>query len=404
MTTSGVARRAGENEGPLRVLIVYHCVAHYRDPVFRELVTAGRREGIEYEIAADIVSSVASIRLLDHESFTRDLGARWTVLRNVWFPAHFLWQRGLMSLLLKNPPAAVVFLGDFHMLSTWMAAVVARLRGTRVFMWSHGYLRRERGLKGYVRLLFYRLADALLVYGRRAKALLEERGYEPERVEVIYNSLDHERQIGIRKSLLASDRRAIRKELLGAGDEKVYVFAGRLEAFKGLDLLFEAFARLPLAHPGAKLVCIGDGPIREDLAALAQRLGVATKVIFWGACYDEEVMGRLFHASDVCVSPGPVGLLAIHSLVYGTPVLMGDDLDRHGPEFEVVTDGRTGGFFRSGSVESLSREMLAIAERLVKPGVSGECFSAVDEHYTPANQARLINGAVRRYCAARLAR
>jgi glycosyltransferase involved in cell wall biosynthesis len=389
-------RSATETRIP--VSIVYHCVAHYRDAVFRELIKTGRSEGIEYTIAADTVSSVASIRVVDHERLTREVGVRWIALRNLWFPAHFLWQRGVLAHIARDRPAAVIFLGDFHMASTWIGAMLARLLGTRVFMWTHGYLRRERGPKGLVRLLFYRLANGLLVYGNRAKALLVERGYSAERVRVIFNSLDHEAQVSIRGKLQGASRSELRKDLLGVSDEKVFAFAGRLEAFKGLDLLLLAFQRFTERDPRARLVCIGDGPIRKDLERQAEQLGIAEKVVFWGACYDEELMGRLFHSADVSVSPGPVGLLAIHSLVYGTPVILSDDLDHHGPEFEVVTEGKTGAFFTAGSVDDLASKMAAVAERMTKPGVCEECFHAVDAHYTPSHQSFVINRAVLEWC------
>ena len=76
-----------------------------------------------------------------------------------------------------------------------------------------------------------------------------------------------------------------------------------------------------------------------------------------GACYDEETLGPILAAADLCVVPGALGLTGIHALTYGTPVLTLDDMDEHGPEFEAIVDGKTGSFFRKGNAQSLTDEI-----------------------------------------------
>jgi glycosyltransferase involved in cell wall biosynthesis len=58
--------------------------------------------------------------------------------------------------------------------------------------------------------------------------------------------------------------------------------AGRLAAEKRFDLLLEAFARCAPSRPGWRLAIAGGGPLRQDLEALAEQLGVADRVLFVG--------------------------------------------------------------------------------------------------------------------------
>lgn len=386
-----------ERRHPLRVAIVYHYVAHYREPVFSTLIRTGREAGIEYTIAAGTVPDVPSIKLVNPATF-RATG-QWKTLSNVWLTKTVLWQRGLLRWLWLERPDAVIFLGDAHFLSTWVAAFLCRILQIRVLMWTHGLLRHERGAKAVLRRAYYSLAHGLLLYGERARRLLASIGYPQSRTHVIYNSLDHTTQLAVRESLLSRSPAAIKREMIGT-DSTTLVFSGRLERFKGLDLLLRAVAALRASIPDLTIVCIGDGPARAEFEALARELQIDGTIRFWGACYEESTLGKLFYMADLCVSPGPIGLLAIHSLTYGTPVLIADDLDTHRPEYEALSFGVTGATFRAGCVESLADAIRSTLKTLPKAHVMHECFRAVDARYTPAHQARLINDLVHSYCQA----
>ena len=58
--------------------------------------------------------------------------------------------------------------------------------------------------------------------------------------------------------------------------------AGRLVYKKGFAVAVDAFARIAGAHPAARLVIAGDGPLDSDLRAQAARLGIGDRVIFAG--------------------------------------------------------------------------------------------------------------------------
>ncbi|MCK7575648.1 MAG: hypothetical protein MZV65_06990 [Chromatiales bacterium] len=80
-----------------------------------------------------------------------------------------LFQPGIIALAFSKRYQCIIFLGSVYHITTWIAAITAKISGKRVLMWTHGYLKEELGLKGYIREIFYRLADGLLLYGNRAK-------------------------------------------------------------------------------------------------------------------------------------------------------------------------------------------------------------------------------------------
>jgi glycosyltransferase involved in cell wall biosynthesis len=74
--------------------------------------------------------------------------------------------------------------------------------------------------------------------------------------------------------------------------------AGRLAVEKRFDLLLEAFARCASSRPEWQLAIAGSGPLQQQLAALADRLGLAERVHFPGRV---ENLDEWYSASDVFV-------------------------------------------------------------------------------------------------------
>ncbi len=381
-----------------KVFIVYHYVAHYREPVFRKLMEYGKKIGIDYVLVAGDRSNVASIKTVDIERMREICGARWILVKNIWFLKRFLWQVGLLSAIRNERPHAIIFLGNVYYITTWIGVIWARFLRIKILMWTHGFRRHESGLIGSVRTIFYKRSQILLLYGFKAKDLLCKRGIENSRLRVVYNSLDYKKQLSIRNKLLTIDPAELKKDILGANDAYLMVWSGRLELFKNLDFLLIGMSEVLNRIKNAKLIIIGDGPDRKRLKKRTNELKISAKVIFWGECYDENTLGKLFYMSDLNVHPGPVGLGVIHSLTYGTPVLINDDYDNHGPEFEAVTPGKNGAFFTTNSIKSFVGAVVTMSQSFNDPSVQSKCFNVIDRCYNPEVQAKLISDAVIDLC------
>jgi glycosyltransferase involved in cell wall biosynthesis len=65
-------------------------------------------------------------------------------------------------------------------------------------------------------------------------------------------------------------------------DPDLVLFVGRLEYYKGVDLLLEAWPRVRAEHPRARLVLIGAGHAEAEMRARAEKLGLGDGVTFAG--------------------------------------------------------------------------------------------------------------------------
>jgi len=130
-------------------------------------------------------------------------------------------------------------------------------------------------------------------------------------------------------------------------------FAGRLIHSKGVADLVQAFAATQA--PESVLCLVGDGPCQADLERLAQRLGVADRVLFLGYVDPGRALAVL-SASDVVANPSyteglPTAVLEAAGL--GRAVLATDV----GGTSEIVADGESAVLVPPRDVPALSRRL-----------------------------------------------
>lgn len=366
-----------------RVAVVYDGFPHYRKGVIEALAASDR---FDYVFVGDADYRDASIKTYAFPPGIEFVPTRSTPLG----PLHL--QRGIWRAVKDRRVTHVIFLGNPWFVSYWLLAPLLRLRGKRVLFWSHGWIsEREPPVRARLKELFFRLADALLLYGHRARQIGLARGFSPERLHVIGNSLDYPAQQAQFEALAGASSAALRSELGLPADRHVIICTARLTEKCRFDLLIHAAHELARQGEPVFLLLVGEGPARDSLEALARALGVEHR--FWGACYDETVIARLYKASDLTVSPGKVGLTAMHSMAYGTPVISHGNLDHQMPEFEAIVPGLTGEFFQENSLESLAATIRTwFAQHPVKP--ERACIERIEAEFTPASQRLRIEAAL----------
>lgn len=295
--------------------------------------------------------------------------------------------------LIKTSPDIYIVQGEVKSISSWVSMALARFKGSVVLTWTHGYLRKENGLKGFIRALYYKIPNGNMLYGNKAKKIMIERGFDPDRLDVIYNSLDYEKQKVLREKLTLEDRNKTRKKIDIPVDAFVMIAIGRLMSKLKLEQAIQAVKLLTNKSIDAYLIIVGDGPEKERLKYLSKECSGMVK--FYGPCYDEEKLARLYNASDIAVVMGKVGLSAMHALGYGVPLLTNNNMDEHFPEIEAISEGITGWFFKEDYIPDFVCKVETIINKIKYKGFFYDnCISLIEGNYTPAKQKEKIESAI----------
>lgn len=159
-------------------------------------------------------------------------------------------------------------------------------------------------------------------------------GATPSQVQVIPCGVDLER-------FIPQNRQRARQKLGLKQYSPVLLYVGRLDPFKGPDVLLQAAAMM---EEEAQVLIVG-GNLAGDkeldqLRELAGKLKISQRVHFLGARPQQE-LPMIYSAADVTVVPSyheSFGLAAVESLACGTPVVA----TRAGGLVTVVRHGETG--------------------------------------------------------------
>lgn len=368
------------------VPVVYQIFPHYRSGVNHELIGSSK---FDYVFVADPTDTTNG----GIEMWTPPAEARFVATRSLVIRKNILFQDKVLLVPFWRNVKQIIYLGDAYYVTTWISAALAKLMGKRVLFWSHGWIAPDKGIKRLIRLAFYKLADGLLLFGHHAKHIGIREGFRPENLHVIYNSLDYPRQLLIRQAIDLNSIPALRASLFSNPSLPVLICAGRLIPMRRLDLLIEALKILKQGGNEMNLLIVGDGPLRDSIESRTACEKLSVK--FYGACYDEKTLAMLFTLSDMSVMAGRVGLAAIHSLTYGTPVLIHDDPNDQGPEWEAVIHGYNGVHFEHDNSVDLARSLVEwFSSARDRELIRKRCHTVIDKFYNPRHQAACIERAL----------
>ncbi|GHT50812.1 hypothetical protein FACS189440_18880 [Bacteroidia bacterium] len=361
-----------------RICLIYNYAQHYRKNIFSL---------IDKEFLCDFYfgDDMGDVKKMDYSLLQNNV----IEVKNKMLLSRIHWQVGVWKLIFKKEYSHFILLGQVDSLSTWIFVLLSVFFSQKkIYFWMHGWYGNETKVKKMIKRVFLSFTDGVFLYGDYAKNLMIKEGIPASKLHVIYNSLDYDAQISVRNSLKESN---IYTKYFNNNYPNL-IFIGRLTDVKKLPLLIEAINIAKQCTEYYNLTLIGDGEKRVELEGLVQKYGLTNHVCFYGSCYDEQEIAELVYNADLCVSPGNVGLTAMHAMAYGTPVLTHDNYPYQMPEFEAIKEGRTGYFFEYDNVYSLSQRIqdcigLTIHNR---QEIRNNCFRVIDEKYNPYEQIKTI--------------
>ena len=211
-------------------------------------------------------------------------------------------------------------------------------------------------------------ADAVVTFtGEESAALGEFYGLDPRRAHVV--------QMGVDDSVFRPRDQAAARTKLGIGqDDRVVLFVGRIDPFKGPDLLLRSLARIA-DRRDIRVLLIGGAEEEHSvdwLKEIAEEQGVSDK-LDWRRAVPQHELPDYYSAANVCAVPSrheTFGLAALEAMACGTAVVASNVGGLRG----LVVDGETGSLVTPGNPDALSNalnDLLANPARARRMGAAG---------------------------------
>lgn len=243
----------------------------------------------------------------------------------------WVYARGLLDVLRRHGPydaihSHVHHYSGFVLALASLAGVPVRIAhshlDTRAVDASAGPARRAyvAGMRTLIRLF---ATDGLAASDDAGAALFGAGWGRDARWRILYCALDMS-PFGERP---APDE--VRRDLGLSRDDFVIGHVGRLDVQKNHAFLLRAAAEVFRREPRAKLLLVGEGPLRLALERQACALGIADRVRFAGVRRD--IPRLMLGAMDVFAFPSlfeGLGLAGIEAQAAGLPVVISDQVPR----------------------------------------------------------------------------
>jgi len=166
-----------------------------------------------------------------------------------------------------------------------------------------------------------------------AQSIIKEYNIPSDKVRVIPNA------VSIEKFNPKIDGFKIR-EKWNLSKDKIVLFVGRLDLNKGIKYLIEAFSKIIIDIPNARLMIVGDGPLKNDIKKIVSMHNMEKYIIFAGNVESKD-LPKFYAASDIVVLPSLMegfGIVLLEAMATGKPCIA----TKAGGTKDVILNGKTG--------------------------------------------------------------
>lgn len=302
--------------GRPRVVILDDHITHYRIPLFSYL--AGQSIQLTVLYCARNLSpnqlTLPSELGYDHRVLPgfvlRLTRPPYVEPRNVLLNPTLPWE------LARLGPAVVV--GYSFSIPTWIAFAYARLFGKVFVSWSGDTLHTERLLgagQRRARKMIIPRADACVGLSQAAKEKYVAFGAPADRVKVSVQAS------GYSRTARGLSGRAATRE----GDRlpATVLYVGSLTERKGVQYLLDSFASIHRQLPIARLIIVGDGPLKEQLKGRAAELRLDGAVTFAGFVQPQR-LSEYYEQAGLFLFPtleDTFGVVIAEAAAFGLPLV-----------------------------------------------------------------------------------
>ena len=272
---------------------------------------------------------------------------------------YYAWKiKGLINVPILSILQGGGFIGSI--MGQWRA--VSSIRELFVFL--------VKSLPEYIFLglpLFWRTlrySDGIVcVSNESAKVIKREFFTDPEKIFVVYNSVDTD--------IFKPDqnkRKTIREKYSIDESMKVILMSGVIHKQKGMHIGLKAFLEIKKKISNSKMIIVGDGPQLDSLKRLANSLNIGDDVIFCGLVPNAE-LPLYYNAADILLNPTlrdeGLPIVIVEAMACGLPIVT----SRVGGTPSTIDDGVSGFFVGAKDSVVLATktiEILSSPERMAQ--------------------------------------
>ncbi len=287
--------------------------------------------------------------------------------------------------LIRHEGINIICIGELTS-SSWVGLICQRWLGVRVINYIHGEevtTNMEYRYYGRRRHEYLRRADAVVAVSKfTRRALVEQMGVDPGKIELICNGVDLDRfQPAPQDPTLLA-----RYRLQG---KRVLLTVGRLIERKGIDMTLKALPQVLEQCTDVHYLIVGEGFYRTELEKIVHTLGLQHHVTFTGSIDDAELVAH-YCLCDLFVMPNRelpdrdtegFGLVFLEANACGKAVIGG----RAGGVVEAVRDGQNGLLVDGNNIDEVAAAIIrllsdfALRRRLEQQGLAIARASSVEK-------------------------
>jgi len=237
--------------------------------------------------------------------------------------------------------------------------------------------------KGFVKLLSLKAND-IAVYDSKTtmEFWIKDNPVLAKKSKFVCNGLD----ISQKPTANPADVLNIRKDFFKVDENQLVIaLVGRINSWKGQQLLLEAFHKIANKHPNIKLVFIGSAPPNQEIFEIDLKNKIAEFKLSEQVLIIpfQENIWRFWDSIDIAVVPStepePFGMVAIEAMLSKKPVVAAN----HGGLTETVLHNQTGILFEPNNAESLANALVELIVDGKKRKIFGEKgYQRTIEHFS----------------------
>ncbi|MBC7773481.1 MAG: glycosyltransferase [Pyrinomonadaceae bacterium] len=264
---------------------------------------------------------------------------------------------------LKKNEAHATVIGGYHNVGSLRLFGWCHSRRVRCFLTGDSNIRGDnvtgmkRRLKTAVIHWVFSRSSGVMPFGTAGRNYFLKYGADPKRVFYFPGEPDY----SIFENLGQPDLDAACRDFDLRKGRRRLVYCGRLISLKRVDLLLAAFVAVARRRPDWDLVIVGDGVLRQELAAQVPDV-LKDRVKWTGFVGDQKRIAGVYRNCDVLVLPSDRDAWALvvnEGLAAGLAVVTSDVI---GASDDLVRPGVNGFTFPHGDAEALTECLLKVTD------------------------------------------